>query len=228
MKTPPHAPRLRDYGRVLAGSWAVILCAAVLSAVAGWAVYDKRDPVYTADAQVFATVPGAAGTRSAFGGSKDALTRVETYAHIATSSQVLTRTADDLGMSVAQLAGQVTATVEPGTVLLALSVTGDDPDVVRDTANIWTGNLIQVAREIEWNDSPLAPPGPSGELVLVDGAVSTTETRGALSRYLVMGAVLGALVSGALVLARGTRRAEVMTTNQLDHAVREIEQERTS
>lgn len=228
MKTPPYAPRLRDYGQLLLDSWIVICCSVILSALAGWGVYANRAPVYTAEAKLFATVPGGAGTRSALSGNQDAITRVETYAQLATSAQVLSRTADavaaqggDASMTPAQLADDGTAAVVPGSVLLALSVTGPDPKTVSDTANLWAGNLIEVAKEIEWADGPTTP-GPTGELVLVDGAVSTTETKGALSRYLSLGAGLGLVVSSALVLARGIRRSAVVTTNQLDHETRAL------
>jgi capsular polysaccharide biosynthesis protein len=216
VKPPGAVPRPRDYLRILAGAWVLILIATLSSAGAAWAVRQLREPVYTATVRVFATVSGASGTRSAFEGSRGALSYMETYDRLASSALVISRVADQARVSTAVVTGALTAEITPGSSLLEIRSTGTNPDTTLNIANAAATTVMNAAREIEWSDD-----GPQGELLLVDGATHVDETRGSLGRYLELGGGLGFALSVLLVLARGIARGEVLTTGQVGHIAAE-------
>jgi capsular polysaccharide biosynthesis protein len=194
----------------------VILTATLTSAGAAWVVRQVREPVYTATVSVFATVTGAAGTRSAFEGSRGALSYMETYERLASSALVISRVADQAHVSTAVVAGALTAEVTPGSSLLEIRATGTNPDTTLNIANAAATTVMNAAREVEWTDE-----GPQGELLLVDGATHVDETRGSLGRYLGLGGGLGLALTIVLMLARGIARGEVLTSGQVDHIAAE-------
>lgn len=215
MMEPLSPPRLRDYVTILRDSWWVILAATVLAGAVGWWVAHTRETTYTAQVSVFATVPGAAEPRSAFSGSRDALARMEGYAALAVSRQVLARTIADrhLATTPSQLAEHVRAEVTPGSVLLTVRVTDTDERQAVATADALGRSLVKVAGELEWSGQ-----GPTGALIPVGGAAAT-QVRADAGRYVALGAALGSVLSSVLVLARGIRSATVLTVGQLDHVV---------
>lgn len=215
MMESASSPRLRDYLTILRESWWVILAATVLAGAAGFGVAQTREPSYTAQVAVFATVPGAAEPRSAFSGSRDALARMQGYAALAVSRQVLARAIADrqLATTPSLLAERVSAVVTPGSVLLDVRVTDTDRQRASTTADAVGRSLSAVAGELEWSGQ-----GPTGALIPV-GSASVAEVRADAVRYVTLGAVLGCVLSCVLVLARGIRSARVLTVGQLDHVV---------
>jgi capsular polysaccharide biosynthesis protein len=211
-------PRGRDYLHILRSGWLIVLCATLLSAGAACQALAARAPIFTATARLFVVVPGTAGTRSAMEGSRGALSRMETYAALATSPQVTSRAVDsaELNESPGHLAGRVSSAVAPGSALLDVSVTGGDPANAQAAANAVASSLIQVSRELESSDT-----GPVADLVVVDGAVTAQSIRGSLSRYLLLGGSIGLALSVILVLARGVRRGIVLDRGQIDHVTAE-------
>ncbi len=211
-------PRARDYLHLLRDGWLIILSATLLSGGASWQVQTHRDPIYTANARLFAVIPGGPGTRSAVENNRGALSRMETYAELAKSPQVTARAVDtaQLEESPRELASRITTVVTPGSVLLDISVTGDDSATTRDAANAVATNLIAVSRELASSDK-----GPVAELVVVDGAVTAAATRASLARYLLLGGSIGLSLSVVLVLARGIWRDAVLDRRQVDHVIAE-------
>lgn len=211
----PSAPRLRDYLTILRESWMVLVVATILAGAAGWGVAQTRQPTYTGHVAVFAIVPGAAEPRSAFSGSRDALARMEGYAALAVSRQVLARAiaVRDLTTTPSLLAERVRAQVNPGSVVLDVRVSDPDPRQAAAIADALGRSLVAVAGELEWSGQ-----GPTGALIPL-GSAGVVEVKPAVGRYILLGAVLGSVLSSLLVLTRGIRSATVLTVGQLDHVV---------
>ena len=226
MKPPVDVPRVRDYLRILAGSWLVILCATVLSAIAVAAgARLLQDPVYVAVTRVFAVAPGDAQTHAAYEGNRASTVRMDTYVQLATSTIVTQRTIDELGLdeTAEELAERVTAAPAPDTLstfsfpmsaLLDIQVTGGDPNGTRDIANALTGNLVAASREVEWNSS-IQDAGPS--LVLVDEAKSVQESRSSLLVDAGTGGAIGLGLSCLAVLAIGVRRDRILNRDHVGY-----------
>lgn len=209
---------------MLARGWLVILCAVVLSTLAA-VLADRylQDPVYVADTQVFALVPGDAQTHAAYEGNRGASVRMRTYAQMATSTIVTQRTIDELGLQETpeQMAARITVESVPDTlspftfplsVLLRVQVSGSDPDSAVAAANEVTRNLIAASQEVEWN-GPENQSGPN--LVLIDQAKSAHAVRESWLAAAGTGAVLGLVLSCLAVLATGARRDTVLTGDHL-------------
>jgi capsular polysaccharide biosynthesis protein len=192
--------------------WIVILCATALSVGAGWLVRETKDPVYSATTRVFVTTPGGAQQPDVYYGSVNAMMRAVTYQQLARSTQVTTRTIDQLGLSKTpeDLAKDILVGAKSSAVM-EIRVTGTSADVTRDTANAVTANMIQLSTEIKDLDTS------NTDIVPVDAATSAREERGSLTRYLLLGGAFGFVISAALVIAYGLACDRVLNRNQLDH-----------
>jgi capsular polysaccharide biosynthesis protein len=213
VKPPANVPRLRDYLQLLKDGWIVIVCATALSVGAGWLARQTTDPVYQATTRVFAVTSGGAEVTDAYYGNFTAMAWALNYPQLARSPQVTMRTIEQLGLhqTPADLASHITVGV--ANALIEIDVTGTDPNVTRDTANVVTYSLIQLTREIQELDTA------GTDLVLVDAANSVSDKRGPLARFLVLGGVFGLALSTLLVIAHGLLRDSVLGRDHVGHIV---------
>jgi hypothetical protein len=100
----------------------------------------------------------------------------------------------------------------PVSVLIRLTVTGDEQSATVDIANALTANLIAASEELEWNDSE---PGPS--LLLIDDAASAPEVPRPLLDDAATGAVLGLVLSCLAILALGAGRDRVLDRDHMTY-----------
>jgi capsular polysaccharide biosynthesis protein len=228
MRPPVGAPRGRDYVRMLARGWAVILCATVLSALSAVAI-DRylQDPVYVASTQLFALVPGDAQTHAAYEGNRAASVRIDTYKQLATSTMVTLRTIEELGLSESpeQLAARIAVTSVPDTlsqfsfpmsVLLNVQVSGSDPSRTVDVANAVARNLAAATQELEWNGSESGP-----ALVIVDEAKSAPQSRQSWLYDVAFGGAWGLALSCLAILAIGVARDRILSTDQVGYVAKQ-------
>lgn len=234
MRPPVGVPRGRDYLRILARGWVVVICATVLAAISVVAV-DRylRGPVYVASTQLFAVVPGDAQTHAAYEGNRGGSVRIDTYKQLATSTMVTLRTIDELGLpdSPEELAKRISVNSVPDTlsqfsfplsVLLNVSVSGSDPSGTVDVANAVARNLAAATQELEWNGSDSGP-----ALVIIDEAKSAPESRHSWLYSATMGGALGLALSCLAVLAVGVRRDRILNPDQLSYVAQQTGRART-
>jgi capsular polysaccharide biosynthesis protein len=222
VRPPEDVPRVRDYLRVLAARWLVIFAATVLSAVA--VVASERylqDPVYVAATQLFAVVPGDAQTHAAYEGNRGSTVRIETYSQLAVSTMVTQRTIDELGLpdTPEELAKRITVRSVPDTlsqfaypmsVLINVSVSGDNPNRTVEVANSVARNLVAATQELEWSGTEAGP-----ALVLIDDAKSAVQARSSWLSLAGVGAGLGLVLSCLAVLVLGVRRDKILSRDQM-------------
>jgi non-specific protein-tyrosine kinase len=129
----------------------VIAVAMTLLLAAGWMAY--QTPQYRATAQVFVSTSTAASEQSggAYQSAMFAQNRVATYAQLVSSPQVLDSVAAELQLpgGARALAGTVTATNPPQTVLLEVTATNASPAqaaAVANSAATHLANTIQAIR----------------------------------------------------------------------------------
>jgi capsular polysaccharide biosynthesis protein len=228
MRPPVGVPRGRDYWRILARGWLVILGATVLSALAV-VVGDRylQAPVYVASTQLFAVVPGDAQTHAAYEGNRGGAVRIDTYASLATSTIVTLRTIDELGLSDTpeQLAERISVRSVPDTlsqfsyplsVLLNVQVSGSDPSSTVDVANAVARNLSTATQELEWSGSESGP-----ALVIIDEAKSAAEARHSRWYNASFGGAVGLVLSCLAVLATGLTRDRILNRDQLAYVAQQ-------
>jgi capsular polysaccharide biosynthesis protein len=209
MKAPTEMPRVRDYLHILGRYWFVIVAATALSVGAGWLAHQTTDPKYVASTRVFLPTVGGAEVFDAYNGNQNALDNAVFIEQLALNPQVAKRAIDQLGLdqTPAELTGRITPVVRG--VLVEIYVTGDTPELARDTANSVTYNLLLLAHET-WDLNKTAT-----DLVPVDVANGASDNRGPLKKYLLLGGLLGLGLSAVLVIALGRIRDKVLTEEQV-------------
>lgn len=220
MKAPSPVPRARDYLRIVARYWLIIVAATLLSVVAGWFAHRSTDPIYVATTRVMVVAPGSAEVFDAYYGHLAASGRAASIAQLATNPQVAKRTIDQLNLD--QTPADVVKRIKPlvRDTVVEITVTGDTLELARDTANSVLFNLMAVTDEMADLDK-------SGtDVVVVDTASGAVDGRAPLLSYLQLGGGIGFGLSVVLVIAYGRTRGAVLSEEQVAHIVDESAAER--
>lgn len=220
MKAPSPVPRVRDYLRIVARYWVVIVCATALSMAAGWFAHRSADPTYQATARLIVITPASAEVFDAYYGHLAAAGRAVSVGQLAKNPQVAKRTIDQLGLdeTPAEVIKRITPVVRDAVV--EITVTGDSPELARDSANSVMYNLVALTDEI-------ADTEKSGtDVLVIDGASGVADRRAPLERYLELGGALGFGLSVVLAIALGRVRGSVLAEDQVAHIVDDAVAER--
>lgn len=152
---------LREYLAVMRKRWISIVAITII-VVGIAAMYTLASPKsYTSKAQSFVALTSKNTTDGAdLAGAQFAAQRVKSYTQVITSPDVLAPVIGKLGLpyTVDQLAGMVTATNPPLTVLLDVSATSNSAE---ESAAIANATSIQMGRVIEQLETPALPVDPN-------------------------------------------------------------------
>ncbi|MGJ4844454.1 polysaccharide biosynthesis tyrosine autokinase [Leifsonia sp. Le1] len=142
---------LPDYIRLLRKNWSIIVAAMLLGVIGGGTMAATATPKYTASTRLFVSVRAGEGAASIDlnQGTTFARQAVTTYADVVGSAIVLEPVITELGLtqSVADLAGQVTASSPAGTVLIDIAVTDPSPKHAATVANAVGASFASVVTE---------------------------------------------------------------------------------
>ena len=191
---------LRDYLRIAHRRWKLIL-GCVLAAVAAAALVTfQTTPQYSSSARLFvSTAPSDSG--DAYTGSLFSAQRVTSYADLVTGEELSRRVIDELGLDMepTDLAGKISATVVPETVIMQISVTDSSPEQAQRLAQAVAQEVADFVAELE------TPPGKANapiKATIVDAAsLPQTPVSPQPVRNIGLAAILGLLLGlGAAVL----------------------------
>ena len=218
MKPPKQVPRAADYLQMLRDSWIVIVCATVLSVGAGWLARQTSEPVYQATTRVMVVTPGGAVVSDVWFGNMAAMARAFSIQQLTQNPQVAKRTIDQLGLhkTPAELTKNITAVLH--STVLEIYVKGDkgdDAELTRNIANSVTFNLLRLSREMADLDKS------DSDLVLIDAASGVSDRRSPLTRYLLLGGLIGLGLSVVAVITLGLRRDKVLGERHIAHIIDE-------
>lgn len=194
---------IREYGRILRAGWWIIALVTVLGVVAGLIYSLLSTPQYQACARLFVTTEGGSSVGEAYQNNLFSQERVNSYAGLATSTQVAQRAVDQLQLplSANDLQARITATPIEKTVLLDLCGTDSDPEVARALTNAVAGQLTQVVQELETSQRGGSP--AAGATIVDQADVPSNSAGMGLITTLVLGGVAGLFLGVLLALARG-------------------------
>ncbi|RRQ25852.1 polysaccharide biosynthesis tyrosine autokinase [Rhodococcus sp. Eu-32] len=194
---------IREYGRILRAGWWIVAVATVLGIVGGLVYSFVSAPQYQACARLFVTTEGGSSVGEAYQNNLFSQERVNSYAGLATSTQVAQRAVDQLQlpMTANELRDRLTATPLEKTVLLDLCATDSDPVVARALTNAVAGQLTQVVQELETSQRGGNP--AAGATIVDQADVPSSPSGTGLVTLLVLGAVAGFVVGVLAALARG-------------------------
>ncbi|MET4098100.1 succinoglycan biosynthesis transport protein ExoP [Agrococcus sp. UYP10] len=192
---------LSDYLRVLRKNLLLLLALMLTGVGAGALVAAVQEPVYSAQTQVFVSTQGGDTSAELVQGNSFTLSRVKTYARLATSQGVLDRVVAelDLDATARELAGSVAASPLLDTTIIEISAVSEDPAVAVRIADAVAASLATTVAEIE----SAGEQGSPIRLTTVENAVVPEDPispRPLLN--VAVGAVLGIALAVAIALLR--------------------------
>lgn len=142
---------MQHYIRVLRARWRLVAVAFVLAVLGALGASLLTTPLYAASTQLFVSTTGTSDAAAAYQGNLFSQQRVTSYAQLITGQEVAQRVVDaqQLPITAAQLASEVSAKVVLNTVLLEVTVTDRSPAQARDLANAVSGQFTQLVTKLE-------------------------------------------------------------------------------
>ncbi|WP_351233406.1 polysaccharide biosynthesis tyrosine autokinase [Streptomyces sp. NPDC002133] len=208
---------LRDYLRVLSRRWCAITVLTVLGTAVGALVTYTAVPEYRAGAKLFVSLQGGtdADTAQLAQGNLFTQARVQSYAEVAASPLVTRHVVKELklDMSPTQLSGRISATVQPDTVLLRLTVTDTRPERAARISNAVADRFANVIRSLE---RPVgAETSPVRLSVTEPASVPSAPFSPRPIVNLALGLLAGLALGAVFALARETLDTSVRSTQAL-------------
>ncbi len=207
---------LGDYVRLLRERWPLVVAGLVIGLVLAAAVTALTPAQYSAKSTVYVSASSAPGdtASSVYDGSLLSVQRMKSYSELVTSVRVSQEVVKELGVPIPadELSRKITASTQPETVLLSISVTDDSPDRAAQLANGVAAAFTRLVAELEKPDA-VRPPLVVARVV-EPAAPPTTPVSPILLLNLGFGAVLGLLLGFGLAVIR----------EKLDNTVKSLEQ----
>jgi tyrosine-protein kinase len=194
---------LMRYARVLRAHWVLIVVAMVLCILAADVIAMRRQPTYAAHSQLFVSVASTSAELTpseTYQGGLFSQQRVESYANLVSSPRVAQSVISRLGLSrsVPELQSQIHASVVPGTVLINVTVKDRTPALAEAIADAVAQRFPSLVNELESSNPRRSPVKVS---ITSPARLPTTPTSSSTAAYLILGALLGAILGvGAAVL----------------------------
>ncbi|MEO5316554.1 polysaccharide biosynthesis tyrosine autokinase [Pseudarthrobacter sp. CC12] len=142
---------LRDYFRILRRSWILVVSVSLAGVLIGGSASVLTKPSYTAETQLFVAIQGSGSIQELQQGNTFSQARVQSYVKTVDSPIVLQPAIDALGLTVTpeELSGRVTASTDPNTVLINISVSDSSPVQSAALAQAVASSLIKAVDHLE-------------------------------------------------------------------------------
>jgi succinoglycan biosynthesis transport protein ExoP len=198
-----------EYARLLRRHWLIVALAMVLGVGAGLLLTLVQTPSYRATTEVFISTQASDSSSDLVQGNTFTLSRVNTYARLASSEEVLDRVVDelDLELPARDLMEQVRAVPVTSTAILEISATSDDAAFSAQLANATAASLAEAVAELESNGTS----SPIRLATIVSASVpAEPESPRPLLQALLGGALL-TLAALAFIVARDLLDTRIRT-----------------
>ncbi len=199
--------------------WGYVVVPFLLFSVAAGVASMLAEPVYTAKASAYFSIPVGQSASDLFQGSSFAQQQVASYASLATQPIVLQPVIDDLDLDTTpkELAHSVTATASAESAIVDVTAGDGDPQQAADIANAVTDELATVVRDL----SPELQDGrPSVTVTTVAEATPPSFASSPNTRRNVLAAALAGLFLGILAaLAREKLDTRLRTREDLPDGI---------
>ncbi len=118
----------------------------------------QTTPQYASSTRIFVST-SPSDSSQAYQGNLFATQRISSYASLIKDRPLAEKVADDLGGSISpdDLRDEVTATVDPDTVILQITATDPDPVLARDIAQAYAEQLKNLVTQLETPDNKNVP-----------------------------------------------------------------------
>lgn len=210
---------LRDYLRILHRNWVFILSLTILGAAAGFGWSALKTPTYEATTELYVSV--RSGDSAVVGelaqGTNYARQAVTSFVDVVGSAIVLDRVIDDLDLDVtsAQLARNVSASVNLNSVILSATVVDEDPERAASIANSVGQNFADVViNQLE------KPEGEAASLVRIEtiqpALVPTAASSPNTGLNITLGLLLGLAAGIGFAVLRTVLDTRIHSTHDIE------------
>lgn len=211
---------LRDYMRILAKNWLLVIGGIVLGVALAVVATLSMNPKYESTSTLYVSVRTgmADATGDLYQGASFAQTAVTSYVDVATSALVLDRVADDLStdLTTGQLRKMLTVTSPPESVLIKITAANPNPQLAAEIANT-TGEKFTRVVENEIEITGRSGDSPVQVRTIDPGVVPVEPSSPNMLLNIALGLILGAILGIGLAMLRG-----LMDTRL--HTVADVEQ----
>jgi capsular polysaccharide biosynthesis protein len=189
---------LADFIRLVSRRWPIIVAAMLLGLLGAGAVSAASPPEYHSSTRVLVGTCAEGSIEQAYQCGMFTKDRALSYAALVTSDVLAQRVVDDLqlGQPAGDVASKITATAEPETALIEITVTDRNPDEARRMADSAARQFVQMVAEVELRNTGQTN-NPFTNLTVVEAAKEASKTGSSTQMNLLFGA-LGGLVIGLL------------------------------
>jgi receptor protein-tyrosine kinase len=210
-----HGVHLKAVVQALRSGWWLV-AVAVLACVGGAGVLTwSATPLYSSTTKLFVSTSTSNDTSSAYTGNLFSQQRVTSYAELLTGVQLAAQVVRELALDMTpeELAGKVTATAVPDTVILSVTVTDTSAQRAQDIA-------ASLGRQFEAQITELeTPAGAAASTVKVTTvqppAVNTVPVSPNISSNVTLGVILGLLSGFGLAVLRSRLDNTVKTAEDV-------------
>lgn len=206
---------LRDYLRVLSRRWRAITLLVLLGTGVGALTPHAVTPEYQAATEIFVSVREGTDTVRLAQGNVFTQARVRSYAEVAASPLVTRHVvrALRLDMTPTQLSHRISATTQPDTVLIRLTVTDTRPKRAARISNAVADRFAEVVRGLESPDE--AETSPVRLTVTQPASVPSAPSSPRPAVNLAIGVTAGLVLGAGLALARESMDRSVRSLKAL-------------
>jgi capsular exopolysaccharide synthesis family protein len=208
----------REYLDLFRGRWRAILAGLLLGTAGAVGVVLFSTPQYASSVTLFVSAGTSTDASAALDRNELSVQRMQTYAQLATSESIARDVALslELDMTSDELVDKISASAEPDTVLLTVTVTDEEPDLAADIANVLADRFVARVEELEQpaaaQPDPAAGAVPGAPVVSGDPVVTATVLEEAVPAVspispqplltVAIGALLGLFAGIALAVLR--------------------------
>jgi capsular exopolysaccharide synthesis family protein len=209
----------RDVIRLLRARWMMIVLLVLVGVAIASAYSITQAPTYSSTSKVFVSTSSAGTAQDLATGNNFTVQRVITYSALVVTPIVLLPVIDDLnlGVSVPNLAGRVSASAPTGTSLIEITVTDLSAARSAEIANSISKSLTTVVQKIETPDTPGA-----ASPVKLTLAQNATTPGGPISPNVPLNIALGFLVGLFLGVGLAVLRQTLDTRIRSERDVEQI------
>ena len=206
----------QDAVRVLRTRWLTVAMVAVLATLIATAWAFLATPKYSGSTSIFIAAPEAADPEQAYAASRFSQSRTIAYAELIEGESLATRTVTRLHLNTSprDLAQKVSASANPESVVLKLSVTDVSPAEAVSLANALSDDFVRMVHDLE---TPSDGGAPAARAVVVQPAVDAKWVSPDRPKTIGFGLIAGLLLGGVAALLRGApKEKNQMPVDDLD------------
>jgi capsular exopolysaccharide synthesis family protein len=209
---------LRDYLRIVRKQWMLIALVVGLALAGGAVVTLAATPQYAAHVTFFVTTSSSGGATDAYQGGLFSQQRVKSYVDLLGSERLAKEivAAERLDLGPADVAGRISASAVPDTVLLQATVTDSSPARAQRIAAAMATEFVTLVRDLETQPGKV----PAVKVEVIEGPrVDSAPVSPRPMRSLGLAFVLGLLLGTGLAVLRELLDTTVKTGDELRQLV---------